>query len=157
MVTSMISINNYSEFTVKLRKKSSWVQFFTGRRPMKSFSPGQSTPLPYGSRRLWLAACLACVAAAAVDRQARQSCLVWCAPPDTPRHRLDTERTCLAVEPTQFTPPRQNSPVCFVSSVAVWINLQNALYKSTVIIIISATSWAVRASGQVAVYCEVYF
>jgi len=34
----------------------------------------------------------------------------------------DTERTCLAVEPTQFTPPhqtRQNSPVCVVSGVAV--------------------------------------
>jgi len=29
--------------------------------------------------RLGVAACLACVAAAAVDRQARQSCLVWCA------------------------------------------------------------------------------
>jgi len=27
--------------------------------------------------RLGVAACLACVAAAAVDRQARQSCLVW--------------------------------------------------------------------------------
>jgi len=29
--------------------------------------------------RLGVAACLACVAAAAVDRQARQSCRVWCA------------------------------------------------------------------------------
>ena len=28
--------------------------------------------------QLGVAACLACVAAAAVDRQARQSCLVWC-------------------------------------------------------------------------------
>jgi len=27
---------------------------------------------------LGVAACLACVAAAAVDRQARRSCLVWC-------------------------------------------------------------------------------
>jgi len=45
------------------------------------------------------------------------------APPDTLRHRSDTERTCLAVGPTQFTPPhqtRQNSPVCVVSGVAVW-------------------------------------
>ena len=43
------------------------------------------------------------------------------APPDTLRHRPDTERTCLAVGPTQFTPPhqtRQNSPVCVL---AVWI------------------------------------
>ena len=52
--------------------------------------------------RLGVAACLAYVAAAAVDRQARQSCRVWCgdvnlpcrgassgrtAPPDTLRHR----------------------------------------------------------------------
>ena len=65
---------------------------------------------------LGAAACLACVAA--VDRQARQSCLVWCggvklppdkcvlrrsasggrtAPPDTLRHRPDTERTCVTV------------------------------------------------------------
>jgi len=28
--------------------------------------------------RLGVAVCLACVAAAAVDRQARQSCRVWC-------------------------------------------------------------------------------
>ena len=44
------------------------------------------------------------------------------APPDTLRHRPDTERTCLAVGPTQFTPPhqtRQNSPVCVVSGVPV--------------------------------------
>jgi len=37
---------------------------------------------------------------------------------------LNTECTCLAVGPTQFTPPhqtRQNSPVCVVSGVAVWI------------------------------------
>ena len=43
------------------------------------------------------------------------------APPDALRHRPDTERTCLAVGPTQFTPPhqtRQNSPVCVL---AVWI------------------------------------
>ena len=49
------------------------------------------------------------------------------APPDTPRHRPDTERTCLAVEPTQFTPPhqtRQNSPICVVSGVAVWISFK---------------------------------
>jgi len=82
----------------------------------------------------------ACVAAAAVDRQARQ-CLVWrcglsrpdkcvlrrsasggrTAPPDT-----DTERTCLAVGPTQFTPPhqtRQNSPVCVVSVVLISFHL----------------------------------
>jgi len=43
--------------------------------------------------------------------------------PDTLRHRPDTERTCLAVEPTQFTPPhqtRQNIPAVFVvSGVAV--------------------------------------
>jgi len=32
----------------------SWVQFFTGRRPMRSFVPGQSPPLPYGSRRPWV-------------------------------------------------------------------------------------------------------
>ena len=92
--------------------------------------------------RLGVAACLACVAAA-VDWQARRSCLVWCggvnwppdkcilrrsasggrtALPDTVRHRPDTERTCLAVVPTQFTPPhqtRQNSPVCVVSGKAV--------------------------------------
>ena len=46
------------------------------------------------------------------------------APPDTHRHRPDTERTCLAVEPTKFTPAhqtRQNSPVCVVSGVAVRI------------------------------------
>ena len=39
------------------------------------------------------------------------------------RHRADTERTCLAVGPTQFTPPRQtrrNSRVCVVSGVAVY-------------------------------------
>jgi len=45
------------------------------------------------------------------------------APPDTHRHRPDTERTCLAVEPTKFTPAhqtRQNSPVCVVSGVAMW-------------------------------------
>ena len=68
--------------------------------------------------RLGVAACLACVAAAAADRRARQSCLVWCggviwpparcvlrrsesggrtAQPDTLRHRPDTERTCMAV------------------------------------------------------------
>jgi len=44
------------------------------------------------------------------------------APPDTLRHRPDTERTCLAVEPTQFTPTqqtRQNSRVYVVSGVAV--------------------------------------
>jgi len=46
-------------------------------------------------------------------------------PPDTLRHRPlrpDTERTCLAVDPTELTPPhqtRQNRPVCFVSGVAV--------------------------------------
>jgi len=43
------------------------------------------------------------------------------APPDTLRHRPGTERTCLAVGPTQFTPPhqtRQNSLVCVL---AVWI------------------------------------
>jgi len=45
-------------------------------------------------------------------------------PPDALRRRPDTERTCLAVGPTQFTPPRQtrqNSPVCVVSGVAVRI------------------------------------
>jgi len=44
------------------------------------------------------------------------------APPDTLQHRPDTERTCQAVGPTQYTPPhqtRQNSRVCVVSSVAV--------------------------------------
>ena len=94
---------------------------------------------------LGVAACLACVAAAAVavDRQAPQSyggvnwppdkCVLRLtlsvtggrtAPPDTLRRRPDTERTCLAVGPTQFTPPnqtRQNSPVCVVSGMAVWI------------------------------------
>jgi len=34
------SINNHSAFTVKQRKRNcSWVQFLTGRRPMRSFSP----------------------------------------------------------------------------------------------------------------------
>jgi len=89
--------------------------------------------------RLGVAACVA----AAVDRQARQPCLVWCggvngtpdkcvlrrsasggltAPPDTLRHRPDTERTCLAVEPTQFTQrqqTRQTRPVRVVSGEAV--------------------------------------
>ena len=67
--------------------------------------------------RLGVAAWLACVTAA-VDWQARQSCLVWCggvncppdkcvlrrsasggrtAPPDTLRYRPDSERTCLHV------------------------------------------------------------
>jgi len=44
------------------------------------------------------------------------------------RHRPDTERTCLAVGPTQFIPPRQtrqNSPVCVVSGVAVWSSLKS--------------------------------
>jgi len=50
------------------------------------------------------------------------------APADTLRHRPDTERTCLTVGPTQFTPPhrtRQNSPVCVVSGVnwAIAINV----------------------------------
>jgi len=71
--------------------------------------------------RLGVAACLACVAAA-VDRQARRSCivLVWrceltagqvrSAPVVRPAVALrcpthsDAERTCLAVGPTQFTP-----------------------------------------------------
>jgi len=41
----------------------------------------------------------------------------YCTPTQT-----DTERTCLAVGPTQFTPPlqtRQHSPVRVVSGVAV--------------------------------------
>jgi len=88
-------------------------------------------------------------AAEAVDWHVWQSCLVWCggvnwppdkcvlhrnasggctAPPDSLWHGPDTERTCLAVEPTQFTPPhqtRQNSPVCVVSGMAVWISFKN--------------------------------
>jgi len=98
--------------------------------------------------RLSVAAWLACVAAA-VDRQARKSCLVWCgvvnwppdkcvlrrsasggrtAPPDALRHKPDTERTCLAVGPTQFTPPhqtRQNSParlICSASKCCILIS-----------------------------------
>ena len=31
------------------------VQFLPGQRPMRCFSPGQSPPLPYGSRSLWTA------------------------------------------------------------------------------------------------------
>jgi len=49
------------------------------------------------------------------------------APLDTLRHRPHTERSCLAVRPTQFTPPqqtRQNSPVFVVSGVAMWISSQ---------------------------------
>jgi len=50
----MTSINDYSEFTVKQRKNCSCVQFFTLRRPMRSFSSGavaiialwKSTPDP---------------------------------------------------------------------------------------------------------------
>ena len=64
--------------------------------------------------RLGLAAWLACVAAAAVAHAMR--------PPDALRRRPDTERTCLAVGPTQITPPhqtRQNSPVCVVSGVSL--------------------------------------
>ena len=44
------------------------------------------------------------------------------APTDTPTQTGNTERTCLAVEPTQYTSPhqtRQNSPVCVESRVAV--------------------------------------
>ena len=37
----------------------------------------RTTSLRVGGR-LGVAACLACVAAAAVDRQARQSCRIWC-------------------------------------------------------------------------------
>jgi len=58
------------------------------------------------------------------------------APPDTLRHRPDTERTCLAVLPTQFTLPhetRQNSPVCFVSGVAVWISFNAQAHMKTVV------------------------
>ena len=92
--------------------------------------------------RLGVSAGLACVAAAAVDRQARQSCRVCCGSmnrvgPTARRvrsasecvrrsHRQcllrpthsDTERTCREVGPTQFTPPvqtRQDGPVLFVS------------------------------------------
>jgi len=37
----MTPINNHSEFTVKQGKEyCSWVQFLTGRRHMRSFSPG---------------------------------------------------------------------------------------------------------------------
>ena len=62
------------------------------------------------------------------------SCLVWrptsafCVgdrPTVAIRHRPDPERTWLAVGPTQFPPPnqtRQNSPVCVVFGVAVWIS-----------------------------------
>ena len=40
-MASVTSINNYSEFTVKQRKKLyRRVQFLTGRRPMGNFSPG---------------------------------------------------------------------------------------------------------------------
>jgi len=60
----------------------------------------------------------------------------WCrsassgrtAPPDTHRHRPDTERTRLAIGPTQFTPPHQTrriSPVCGVLGVAVWISFHS--------------------------------
>ena len=56
-------------------------------------------------------------------------------PRDTLRQRPDTERTCLAVEPTQFTPPhqtRQNSPVCVVFGVAVWLQLRFERDSSTI-------------------------
>jgi len=40
IMTSVTPVNSYSEFTVKLRKKFfTWVQFLTGRHPMRIVSP----------------------------------------------------------------------------------------------------------------------
>jgi len=51
----MTSINNYSEFTVKQRKKCSWVQFLTGRRPEEFFSWGSRhhCPMEVGAYDRW--------------------------------------------------------------------------------------------------------
>jgi len=67
------------------------------------------------------------------------------APPDALRHRPDTKRTCLAIEPTQFTLPhqtRQNSRVYVVSGVAAWIG-QLLLTCSKFKIFCRRQSWVV--------------
>ena len=108
----------------------------------------RTTSLRVADGRLGVAACLACVTAAAVDRQARQSCRVWCGGVNwigptarqvrsasecvrrshrqclrRPTHS-DAERTCRAVGLTQFAPlhqTRQDGPVSVVSGVPMWI------------------------------------
>ena len=101
--------------------------------------------------------------AVAVHRQALQSCLVWCelsrpdkcvlrrsasggrtAPPDTLRHRPDTERTCLAVNSHRHT--RQDKTVLSVSCPA-W-RCELALMQHLL---------ASKASYKMLVFLMIYF
>jgi len=112
------------------------------------FRGGVQRRFVWALERLGVAACLACVAAAAaVDWQARQSCrLVWCngvnLPPDkcvlrrsvssgrtaTPDVRSVQRPVWLSGRLNSHRPhqTRQNSPVCVVSGVAMWISYKAA-------------------------------
>ena len=95
--------------------------------------------------RLGVAAWLACVAAAAIDRQARRCCRVWCGDKCVLRRSASGGRTgsaCAAqhtptlnavVGPTHFTPlhqTRQDGPVCVVSGMPMCSSFKFSVFDS---------------------------